>query len=504
MAYTCPICGYADLDMDPRFADASTLDCPSCGFEFGITDDAFFVSYEQAREEWIVDGMPWRGPKRLIPPIRDAAAHLQNAIFTSIPVFLPPKVPKPEHRIDLWIGASPALGEQSAILSAFLNDLLEVMRRYGDIRIGTDEPCNYRDTERGRNALRDSLAHSNISQIAIHSGTWSDPPGHGYATIMLGVTAPVATASQISLSILPNSHDPIPAPVEACIDLIQRWFVPLGGGAAGFSHAACGTGNEGKLYQTQREREHGKLQTWDAIRCYVRGTFWGTALGPDHCERLGGQERVLREAPTSIVQPLGDGVWLQLSEKPPAEIHAVERLAEYLAPLQQWTVKDATIYRRHNVPVPQPHPHRSLPRASHILSLPRPAVDEEVTAIRMTILEKPLQGGRIGINVHLRVPPTTAQLSELMATVEEWYQMHVCAGHEQFWPYGYFLDGPTVAGTIARWNASGVRTFGRLIDWHKPAWHRELMQTVQTLSERLAALTNVDVIQLVIGTETIG
>jgi hypothetical protein len=95
MTYTCPICGYPDLDKDPRFAGASTLDCPSCGFDFGITDDAHFVSYEQAREEWIADGMPWRSRGRLMPVAWDAAAQIKNAVFTSVPMFFPPKIPQP-------------------------------------------------------------------------------------------------------------------------------------------------------------------------------------------------------------------------------------------------------------------------------------------------------------------------------------------------------------------------------------------------------------------------
>jgi hypothetical protein len=409
----------------------------------------------------------------------------------------------------LWIGASPTLREQPTILSAFLDDFMEIMRFYGDVRIETDEPCVYLDTAHGRETLRDSLARGNISRINIRTGKWSESPGNGYATIELGSTASEAMATSISLSIEPNSHDPIPRLVEACVDLIQRWFVPLGGAAAGFTHGACGTGNEGKLYQTQREREHGKLEAWDAILRYVRGTFWGTALGPDHCERLGGQARVLREAPAPIIRPLGEGVWLQLSQEPPAALETVERLAAYLAPLQQWMTKDATIHRRHNVPIIDRRPKRFFPQRtdtrSRLVTIPSAVIESnDAASVPMTILDKPMWGGKIGINVHLSVSPIPAQLSDLQMTLEDWFQIYVCDGNERFWPYGYYLDGPTVSGTTARWNADGLRFFGRIHPWNRSPWHEKLRQTLQPLSERLAALPNIGIEQMVIGRETIG
>jgi hypothetical protein len=64
--YRCPVCGYLGLDEPPRTEEsgASYEICPSCGFEFGVTDDDRGLSYEQWRREWIGGGMRWWSRRR--------------------------------------------------------------------------------------------------------------------------------------------------------------------------------------------------------------------------------------------------------------------------------------------------------------------------------------------------------------------------------------------------------------------------------------------------------
>ena len=60
--YTCPVCTYPSLWSPPRHpvnGGASNEICPSCGFEFGVTDDDKGFSYKQWRMKWVSDGMPW-------------------------------------------------------------------------------------------------------------------------------------------------------------------------------------------------------------------------------------------------------------------------------------------------------------------------------------------------------------------------------------------------------------------------------------------------------------
>jgi hypothetical protein len=59
--YTCPVCGFDQLDDPPVDEDGDGLFeiCPSCGFQFGVTDDDKGFTYESWRSRWVGKGMPW-------------------------------------------------------------------------------------------------------------------------------------------------------------------------------------------------------------------------------------------------------------------------------------------------------------------------------------------------------------------------------------------------------------------------------------------------------------
>ena len=69
-SYTCPVCGYAGLSEPPRTASGggSYEICPSCWFEFGVSDEDRGYSYPAWRQEWIEAGMPWRSAEIEPPP----------------------------------------------------------------------------------------------------------------------------------------------------------------------------------------------------------------------------------------------------------------------------------------------------------------------------------------------------------------------------------------------------------------------------------------------------
>jgi hypothetical protein len=53
MTYTCPVCGFDNLDEAPeRYAI-----CPCCGVEFGNDDEMH--SHEDLRRKWVTGGMKW-------------------------------------------------------------------------------------------------------------------------------------------------------------------------------------------------------------------------------------------------------------------------------------------------------------------------------------------------------------------------------------------------------------------------------------------------------------
>jgi hypothetical protein len=78
--YRCPVCGYLGL-VDParsREGFASYEICPSCGFEFGVSDDDLGVSYGQWRAEWVADGMQWWSSGRPAPADWDPRRQLRE------------------------------------------------------------------------------------------------------------------------------------------------------------------------------------------------------------------------------------------------------------------------------------------------------------------------------------------------------------------------------------------------------------------------------------------
>lgn len=77
--HICPVCGYPELQDPPRSPSggASYEICPSCGFEFGVTDDDLGLSPTEWRHRWVADGMPWSSTSPT-PAGWDPATQLQS------------------------------------------------------------------------------------------------------------------------------------------------------------------------------------------------------------------------------------------------------------------------------------------------------------------------------------------------------------------------------------------------------------------------------------------
>ena len=80
MPYVCPVCGYPDLDELPRgeATGGSYEICPSCGFQFGVSDDDEGHSYLGWRQNWIKKGMPWSSLARERPLDWDPKRQLEQ------------------------------------------------------------------------------------------------------------------------------------------------------------------------------------------------------------------------------------------------------------------------------------------------------------------------------------------------------------------------------------------------------------------------------------------
>lgn len=117
----------------------------------------------------------------------------------------------------------------------------------------------------------------------------------------------------------------------------------------------------GSIYYTHPEDTNDRVDQLAQVRTLVgrrlRGTYWGTYLGREMIEELGGAERIMREAPVHLVEPFGDGaLYLQLTPSPepittPAMQSGLLALEQFLQPVLvplplYWTTRAATKPRR--------------------------------------------------------------------------------------------------------------------------------------------------------------
>ena len=81
MKHTCPVCNFPGLTEPPRSRSGggSFEICPSCGFQFGVSDDDRGFTYDQWRENWIKQGSKWSSQTK--PPANwNAAEQLAGRI----------------------------------------------------------------------------------------------------------------------------------------------------------------------------------------------------------------------------------------------------------------------------------------------------------------------------------------------------------------------------------------------------------------------------------------
>ncbi len=86
MNHTCPVCGYSKLQEAPRSKSGggSYEICPSCGFQFGVSDDDEGFTYQSWRAQWEKEGMKWSSttkrpkgwdPKKQLQKLHSGSRH---------------------------------------------------------------------------------------------------------------------------------------------------------------------------------------------------------------------------------------------------------------------------------------------------------------------------------------------------------------------------------------------------------------------------------------------
>lgn len=78
--HPCPVCAWPDLRETPRpkAGGGSFEICPSCGFQFGVSDDDRGHTFAGWRRAWAKAGMPWSGKGQPAPKNWDPAAQLKR------------------------------------------------------------------------------------------------------------------------------------------------------------------------------------------------------------------------------------------------------------------------------------------------------------------------------------------------------------------------------------------------------------------------------------------
>ena len=77
--HACLVCGYPKLKEAPRDEESASYEiCPSCGFQFGVSDDDRHYTYQWWRQEWLEKGMPWCSRGRAEPDGWDPRRQLEN------------------------------------------------------------------------------------------------------------------------------------------------------------------------------------------------------------------------------------------------------------------------------------------------------------------------------------------------------------------------------------------------------------------------------------------
>ena len=79
-SHPCPVCGYPGLQEPVRGTDGggSYEICPSCGFQFGVTDDDQAITPAQWREAWKRGGMKWNSRGQPQPRGWDPVRQLER------------------------------------------------------------------------------------------------------------------------------------------------------------------------------------------------------------------------------------------------------------------------------------------------------------------------------------------------------------------------------------------------------------------------------------------
>lgn len=353
----------------------------------------------------------------------------------------------------------------------------------------------YRTSAAGYAALSETLRNRCVTYLEFDTDQFMpprkrySPPGFPGAEMVLWLPYGDAATMRIMLS-FPSETEMIVGAYKL-VEVIKAAFLST---AAVYGYVSAGatdiSADWRNVYGGDEYEIPPRVIRWPAVQRFARGTFWANALGDVICKRLGGQEHVLADAPTSIRQPLGSGVWLQTTLAPPAPKPNIAKLAQYLTPVFDWGEED--MRRTPGPAIPETEPRGLLWWPPLVGDFPEsglkvPAV-ERLRDIPFRELEDALYDYLCVINIHLATSPTEEQRESVITALIRWY-LSVETGGAQ-WRIFRDIRELVLNGTVIRWTAE-IKT-------------HELDDVFRILREELAHVENIEITEVVIGEEIIG
>jgi hypothetical protein len=300
-----------------------------------------------------------------------------------------------------------------------INDAIDLFRPHTIPVVRSSEPREYRLTPIGRELLAEAIMTKQLEWVVfvpdsspldghtneffcILFGTFNLP---GYATtIMMEVRA---TGNQIE-----TAHQ--------VARLVKQWFVATSA-AAGWVSLHAGTEGDSAHWRAtttdERERNLHNPHRWSFVSRFLRGVFWGNAISSNHCQRLGGVDRISEDAPVRKAELLGTAMWLEPSKSFPADVSEVKQLAEYLSPLLAYTRRDQRVPPSE---LPQPDEELTSLIDQWLIRAPKEDVEPGLHAFPVRYLSSYFDGD-IVVNIHLDKKPWWTPLSR------HWNESFLCS-----------------------------------------------------------------------------
>jgi hypothetical protein len=327
------------------------------------------------------------------------------------------------------IFAPPAVASKVSLLLGLLESVQEMFPLEHGGTLHRGRRLGFRYNEETRTKLAAALGKGQVQSLSL-TGTTRYPP----ADIKLRVHFDNESTNmplRITLSVRCHRDFGHAEAANQIASFVQRWFVPLQAIVAQVSSIESDARHMTNYSTYMAARRLPRLDYVSDVRRYIIGAYWCHALGRDLCQRLGGQDAVLREAPVAIALPLDEGVWLRLSRESNPGAEALDRLADYLSPLLNYSERDVGV--RVLIRYPDTLPERAV-------SLAFSRLMQEAAATPDAISEKHGDTREDRVRVHsLRDLAERGEYPRVIETAERLYRDTRDIGYLYARAHAYFV-----------------------------------------------------------------